>query len=98
LPDALGRRAQQRDRERFPEVKEHIDEDPTRFLDVEGIDRTMHSRIQGIDFLNVADAWIQGIDAELERGPRKQVIARLNQRKAWLEENGERPDRAGRAS
>lgn len=94
MPDALVRRAQQRDRERFPAVEEQISEDPARFLDVESIDRTMHSRIQGIDFLEVADAWIQ-VEAELERGPRKPVIAKLNQRKAWLEEHGERPRGGG---
>lgn len=94
MPDAIGRRASQRDRERFPEVAAEIDEDPARFLDADGIDRTMHSRIQGIDFLEVADAWIQ-VEAALERGPRKQVIAKLNQRKAWLEEHGERPRGGG---
>jgi hypothetical protein len=97
MPDALGRRAQQRDRERFPDVKERIDEDPARWLDREPLGKTADARIDGIDFLDVVDAWVR-VEAELERGPRREVIAKLNQRKAWLEEHGERPDRAGRAS
>jgi hypothetical protein len=95
--DAIGRRSHSNDRERFPEIQAEINEDPARYLDKEDPGETYRSRAEGIDFLDVVDAWIQ-VEAALDRGPRKPVIARLNPRKAWLEEHGERPDRAGRAS
>jgi hypothetical protein len=93
--DAIGRRASQRDRERFPDVWAEINEDPARWLDREPLGKTADARIDGIDFLDVVDYWVRG-ETELDRGPLREVIAKLNQRKAWLQEHGERSDRAGR--
>lgn len=97
--DAIGRRSTPSDRERFPDVKDRIGEDPARFLDIalEDTTGTLSARIRGIDFVDVLDEWVQ-VEAALDRGPRRKVMARLNQRKNWLQERGERPDRAGRAS
>ncbi|WP_181685837.1 hypothetical protein [Halorhabdus salina] len=49
--------------------------------------------INGIDHLDVIDAWIEVETQRLDRGPRESVIALLNQRRAELQEIGERPDR-----
>ncbi|WP_136688649.1 hypothetical protein [Halorhabdus amylolytica] len=51
------------------------------------------SIISGIDRLEVIDAWLEVETQRLDRGPRKTVVAELNQRRAELEEIGERPDR-----
>jgi len=81
-----------------PDVVEAIGEDPRRYLLVDagrdqlGDDPLLFakSRIEGIDRLDVLDYWL---DAEVEVGPRKKVIAWINRRKDELEEIGERPDR-----
>jgi hypothetical protein len=83
-----------------------IGEDPGRWLDRSLVergpghtDRTMqravHARIQGIDYREVIDAW-QTVEVRLERGPRQQVMAWLNQRDAWLQEHGDRDERLQR--
>lgn len=89
-------------RECFPELEAEINEDPAAFLDRELVERgpshttkTAHqkvkARIRGIDRIDVVDAWIY-VETSIERGPRQQVLAWLNQRKKYLEEVGERPD------
>ena len=90
-------------REQFPQIAQEIGEDPARFLDApllepdrEGASPFLlaQARIHGIDRFDVLQAWIT-VEVALERGPRKQVIGLLNQRKSELDELGERPDRLG---
>ena len=90
-------------REQFPEIAQGIGEDPARFLDApllepdrEGASPFLlaQARLRGIERFNVLQLWID-VEVALERGPRKQVIALLNQRKRELDELGERPDRLG---
>ena len=77
-----------------------LGENPARFLDHDLVeygashtDETLQSlvtaRIRGIDYLEVVNAWI-AVERKLDRGPRDRVISLLEQRKAHLEENGER--------
>jgi hypothetical protein len=80
------------DRETFPEVADEIGEDPARFLDnplvVPGESSPMllaKARIKGIADTDTIEAWID-VETRLDRGPRKKVIALLNQRRAQLEE------------
>lgn len=82
------------DREKFPEIAEEIGEDPARFLDQDLLDdtTTLEKRIQGIDFLDVIDAWLR-VEAALDRGPRDPVVRMLHERQEALEEHGERGDR-----
>lgn len=83
------------DRERFPQLKDDLGEDPARFLDHQLVStewsEIVRSRIQGIDRLAVINAWI-AIERRLERGPRDTVIDLLEQRRAWLQDHGERPE------
>lgn len=87
------------EREQFPQVAAEIGEDPARFLDVPLVapDQLGSSpfelaaaRIAGIDDIDTARAWLR-VEAELERGPRKGVVQRLNRRKAELEADSEAP-------
>jgi hypothetical protein len=79
------------DREQFPEVAARIGEDPARFLDIElssdgigtGPFALTAARIRSLESVAVVNAWLQ-VEADLERGPRKPVIKRLNQRKREL--------------
>jgi hypothetical protein len=43
------------------------------------------ARIRGIESLDVVDGWFE-VETSLDRGPRKKVLAMLNQRRAQLEE------------
>lgn len=84
-------------RETFPEIAERIGEDPAVFLDRPLLDdedakQKLFARIRGIDRHETILAFIE-VETALERGPRKSVIARLNERKQTLDEIGERPDR-----
>ena len=90
-------------REQFPKIAQEIGEDPARFLDApllapdrEGASPFLlaQARIRGIDRFDVLQAWIT-VEVALERGPREQMIALLNQRKSELDELGERSDRLG---
>lgn len=80
-------------------IAAEIGEDPGRWLDRDLVeygpahtDRTMqravHARIHGIDSRDVIDAW-QTVEVRLGRGPRKQVMAWLNQRDQQLAEGGD---------
>ena len=80
-------------------IAERIGEDPSRWLDRDLVergpghtDRTMqravHARIQGIRSRAVIDAW-QQVEVRLDRGPRQQVMAWLNQRDQVLKERDE---------
>lgn len=86
-----------RERRQFPDLREDIGEDPAYYLDAPIIrrGRMMRARIRGIDFFDVLSAW-KAVERRLDRGPRDRVIGWLNEREAYLEEHGERPDRGGR--
>lgn len=90
------------DRERFPEIERRIGEDPARWLDRDLVERgpshttrtnreLVLARIRGIDYLGVANAWIQ-VERELDRGPRDRVIETLEERRDFLIEYGDRPE------
>ena len=84
-------------RERYPDVRDDIGEDPARWLDYALIDdqdaqRMARIRIKSIDSIDVARSWIE-VERQLDRGPRKKIIAWLNERIKALEVIGERPDR-----
>lgn len=74
----------QRDRERFPRLKERIGEDPARYLDVDSIDdlQLARARIRGIDFLATLRAW-RAVERQL--GPWPKVLEWLDEREAELE-------------
>lgn len=87
-------------REQYPDVAAEIGEDPARFLDVplvapdhEGSSpfALAAARIAGIDDTEVANAWLR-VEAQLERGPRKGVVQRLNRQKADLETDDPTPE------
>lgn len=85
------------DRERFPEVKAAIGEDPARWLDYEFVDdqdarRMARIRIKSIDDIETARQWIE-VERQLDPGPRRKLIAWLNERIKTLEVIGERPER-----
>lgn len=87
------------DRERFPSLVADIGEDPAQFLDHDLLGDSRHdtplrtalARIKGIDSLQVANAWL-AVERQLDRGPREQVVDALENRIAFLDEHGERPD------
>ena len=90
-----------RSRERFDEYREEFAEDPARFLDVPLLEPDQDgsssfllakARIEVLDDLALLDAWID-VELRLERGPRQEVIALLNQRKVILTGIGEREER-----
>ena len=81
-------------------LKQKLGENPARFLDHDLIergsshtDRTLQrlvcARIRGIDRLEVVNAWI-AVERKIDRGPRNRVIEVLEERKAYLEECGDR--------
>lgn len=84
-------------RARYPEIKRLHGEDPARWLDAPLVDdrdrrEMVRIRIHSIDDIDLARAWIE-VEQELARGPRRQVVAWLNQRIQMLKVIGERPDR-----
>jgi len=88
-----------KDRDQFPEVADEIGEDPARFLDVPLVTpdqigsspfELAAARIAGIDDIETARAWLR-VESELDRGPRKGVVQRLNRRKAELEADADAP-------
>ncbi|WP_276258148.1 hypothetical protein [Haloglomus litoreum] len=81
-----------------------IGEDPGRWLDRELVERgpghtdrtlqrAVHARIKGIRSREVLDAW-QAVEVRIERGPRQQIMAWLNQRDKTLKERDEPAVRA----
>ena len=81
-------------------LKAKLGENPARFLDHDLIERgnrhtdhtlqrLVRARIRGIDRLEVVNAWI-AVERKLDRGPRDRIINLLEQRKAFLEDHGER--------
>lgn len=86
----------------FPRITERIGENPARFLDRDLLASTpegqsqsllmVEARIRGIDFLDVCIAYL-AVETQLERDdcPRQGVLRRLEARKEWLKENGDRP-------
>jgi len=90
-----------RDRERFPELREQLGEDPARWLDwsIPGErdrERMVRTRIESIDRIEVIRAW-KAVERRLGRGedggPRSGIVQALDEREGVLEEIGERPDR-----
>jgi len=86
------------DRARFPDLRDHLGEDPARFLDQplfgthSNPGRLMRDRIRGIDEVEVVRAW-RAVERNLDRGPRDKVLEWLDEREDELEEIGDRPDR-----
>jgi len=85
----------------FPKIEEHIGENPARFLDrplfgggkdVSSPFLIAKARIDGIDRLEVVNAWIAVERNPKTRGPRDKVLSLLEDRKRFLKEHGERPD------
>ncbi|MFC4550076.1 MULTISPECIES: hypothetical protein [Halorussus] len=81
-------------------LKRKLGENPARFLDHDLVEhgsghtdhtlqRLVFARIRGIDRLEVVNAWI-AVERKLDRGPRSRVIDLLEERRAYLEEYGER--------
>ena len=90
-----------RDRERFPELREQLGEDPARWLDWSILgerdrERMVRTRIESIDRIEVIRAW-KAVERRLGRGedggPRSGIVQALDEREGVLEEIGERPDR-----
>ena len=90
----------------FPNIKENIGENPTRFLDrpligsgpgVSSPFLIAKARIDGIDRLEVDNAWIAVERNPRTRGPRDKVLSLLEERKRYLQEHGE-PHPAGNIS
>jgi hypothetical protein len=81
-------------------AKQHIGEDPARYLDVDRVSdlELARARIRGIDFLDVLRCW-RAVETQLhERGVvsehhRAKVMAWLDEREAELDEIGERDAR-----
>jgi len=91
------KRSASRTREEYPEVAAAIGEDPARFLDYpiiapgeEGSSPMLvaKARIRGIESLDVVDGWME-VETSLDRGPRKKVVAMLNQRRAQLRDESD---------
>jgi hypothetical protein len=86
----------------FPRIVERIGENPARFLDRDLTTSTpeghakpslmLEARIDGIDFVDVAIAYL-AVETQLDREecPRSGVIDRLEARKEWLQDHGDRP-------
>jgi hypothetical protein len=81
-----------RGRERFPETREEIGEDPARWLDRDLLESTpgdksekwrLQRRVDGIHSLQVAEKWAE-VERELERGPRDPVMDMIRERVAYL--------------
>lgn len=97
----MNGRGSRRDRERFPDLKADIGEDPARFLDYPVLSSKSEvgsplllarARIRGIDNLATLRAWM-AIERRLDRGPRAKVLNWLDERERELEAIGERPER-----
>ena len=81
-------------------AKQHIGEDPARYLDVERVSdlELARARIRGIDYISVLRCW-RAVETQLhERGVvsehhRQKVLEWLDEREAELEEIGERDER-----
>lgn len=71
-------------RPQYPHVEEEIGEDPARYL--HNPDMTTWARIRGLETDREINAWIQ---VEEDIGPRREVMKRLNQRRAELREQTE---------
>ena len=84
-------------RPRYPAVEAEIGEDPARFLWTRSTDgrdtgqgdspelALAMARIRGIRSPATVQAWIN-VEADLDIGPRKHIIAALNRRKSALDE------------
>jgi hypothetical protein len=91
-----------RDREEFPVLRDRLGEDPARFLDRPLVEPSHQgtsspfllakARIQGIDDREVIRAY-RAVERRIDRGPREEVLALLDEREAVLEEIGDRDDR-----
>jgi len=97
-----GRRT--RDRVDFPKLQQRLGEDPAKFLDRDLVgdrnaQRMVRDRISGIDSLEVLSVW-RAVERKLathhDREPRQGVIDALDERGLWLEEHGDRDERATR--
>lgn len=89
----------------FPKIVERIGENPARFLDRDVMGTTpegqskpslmLEARIQGIDYLEVIGCYL-AVETQLDREecPRSGVMNLLEERKAWLEDHGDRDERA----
>jgi hypothetical protein len=93
-----------RDRVEFPRLRDRLGEDPARFLDRHLVgdrdaQRMVRDRIKGIDSLAVLSAW-RAVEKKLadhhDREPRQGVLNLLDERGIWLDEHGDREDRAQR--
>ena len=85
------------DRARYPEYEGAFGDDPARWLDASLVDdpdrrEMVRIRIFSIDDIDLARTWIE-VERDIERGPRQQIVAWLNQRIKTLEAIGERPER-----
>lgn len=92
-----NRFAESVNRAQYPGLRDDIGEDPARFLDHdlhqdENMKRLALARIKGIDTIEKIEAW-RAVERNLDRETRDQIINELDQRRAILEEIGERPDR-----
>lgn len=78
------------DRPRYPEYEDQFGEDPARFLwsPSGDVPRLAIARIRGIVDPDLLDAYQ---DVEVEIGPRRSVIAALNEREDELEARGAGP-------
>jgi len=91
------------DREAFPSLRDHLGEDPARFLDRPLVEPSHQgtsspfllakARIRGIDDAEVIRAF-RAVERRIERGPRDEVLDLLDEREDVLDEIGEREDRA----
>jgi hypothetical protein len=84
-------------RERYPELRDDIGEDPARFLDYDLVQNEAKrelalARIRGIDKIAKVRGWI-AVERGLNRPMRTGIIRALEEREDELEEIGERPDR-----
>jgi hypothetical protein len=82
------------------QAKQHIGEDPARYLDVDRVSdlELARARIRGIDFIDVLRCWRAVVTKLHERGVvsehhRAKVMEWLDEREQELDEIGERDDR-----
>jgi hypothetical protein len=81
--------ASQSDRERFEAVRDHIGEDPARWLDHEFVHgeadlMLLDARINGIASEVTLNAWV-AVERQLSQGPRRGVLRRLEARRHALD-------------
>lgn len=72
-------------RESYPDIKDDIGEDPARFLDTDDSLQMAIVRIKGITDPEVIQSWIT-VETSLDRGPRKKIMAALNQRERAIQQ------------